>query len=351
MSGNCLTLGKKKIGKNEPCFIVAEVGINHNGDLQLARELVAAAAEAGADSVKFQNYRTAEMVGDRSLSMRYWSKGKEVEESQYDLFIRNELSFDDLSQLSEECAKYGIIMHSTPMGLQGLEELLDLDVPVLKNGSDCLSHLDLITAMGETGLPTVLATGMATAEEIDRAVRWFRATGNEELILLHCTSSYPAPSKDVNLARIPVLGDAFSCLVGLSDHSLGTTAAVGAVYVGACWIEKHFTLDNNFAGPDHWFSITPTKLSQLVTDVREAEQMMGSPRLGVVSSEEFGHKNFRLSCAANRDLKNGDRINSDDIRYLRPGTGFPPYLRQLIEGRYAARSIEAGEVFTFENLS
>jgi N-acetylneuraminate synthase/N,N'-diacetyllegionaminate synthase len=343
-----LAIGARKIGAGTPCFLVAEIGINHNGDLDLARRTIDAAVAAGADSVKFQNYVTEDFISDRSLTYEYTSQGRRVIEPQYDMFKRCELSPFALRELKHHCDGHDIIFHSTPTSPKGVRDLVDIGTPVLKNGSDYLTHGPLIRGMGESGLPTVLSTGMATLAEIDESVRIFRSTGNEQLVLLHCTSSYPTPAADVHLRKMPALATAFGCLVGFSDHTDGLVASLGAVTLGACWIEKHFTLDKNLPGPDHRFSADPSEFRALVQAVRFLEQSLGESRVGPAPSEDRGRSDFRLSCVARRPLARGQRIDWDDVAFRRPGTGLPPGHAQWLIGRTLRCDVNAGDVLVLE---
>ena len=337
-------------GNQSKTFIVAEIGINHNGDMELAREMIFAAAKAGADSVKFQNYFTEDFISDRSLMFSYQSSGKRITESQYDMFKRCELGFSQLQFLKDTCDKAGVIFHSTPTSLIGIKQLLDVGCKILKNGSDCLTNLRLVRAMGESGLLTVLSTGMACLSEIEAAVQTFRATGNDNLILLHCTSAYPTPPDQVNLSRIKVLSDAFGVKVGFSDHSEGNIASVCASFLGAKWIEKHFTIDKTLPGPDHWFSMNSTELSSLVASIRSAEQLLGSSQISPTSAEQKSRTEFRLSCVAARDLVAGHQIKSDDITFHRPGDGISPLNEQFLCGSIIRQPILKGEKFTLSHL-
>lgn len=326
-------------------FIVAEVGINHNGDMGLARDSIIAAAEAGADSVKFQNYKTEDFVTDRNLLFEYQSLGNTIKEPQYDMFKRCELTRNQLSYLKEQCDLAGVLFQSTPTSIEGIADLQAIGCQILKNGSDYLTNLRLVRAMGETGLKTILSTGMATLSEIDDAVRAFRETGNEGLMLLHCTSSYPTPAEDVNLARISTLREAFNVEVGFSDHTNGTTAAVGATILGARWIEKHFTLSKDLPGPDHWFSMDALELRQLVASVREAEKMLGTSAVEPTPSESLGRTDFRLSCVAARDIPKGESIKPYDITFQRPGDGIAPIHEGMLVGLKLSREIKKGQKF------
>jgi N,N'-diacetyllegionaminate synthase len=345
-----IQIGSRLVGTDHPCFIAAEIGINHNGDLALAREEIAAAAECGADSVKFQNYRTDDFILDRTLTYEYVSQGRRVIESQYDMFKRNELTRDQLLELKACCDRYDVVFHATPSGTDGLDDLVEIGAPVLKNGSDYLSHTPFIRAMGETGLPTVLSTGMATLAEVDRAVRTFRETGNDQLILLHCTSSYPTPRSAVHLRKMRTLGETFGCPVGLSDHTEGTAAAAAGAALGAVWIEKHFTLRRDLPGPDHWFSSDPQEFKALVESVRTVETMLGDPAVGPAPEEAVAREEYRLSCVAARNLAAGHTLTAGDVVFRRPGRGIPPADAHLLSGRVTARPIPAGHAIREEDL-
>lgn len=343
-------IGKRSVGQGHPCLLVAEIGINHNGDLDLAHRLIDVATEAGADAAKFQSYRTEDFVPDRSITYEYISQGQRVVEKQYDMFKRCELSSTALVELQEHCERRGLVFFSTPTSEEGVKDLVHMGVPLLKNGSDYLPHLPLIRAMARTHLPTVISTGMGTLAEIDDAVNAFRDAGGKDLILLVCTSSYPAPPEDTHLRRIPALGTVTGCPVGLSDHTNGIIAAVGAVALGSCIIEKHFTLDKNLPGPDHRFSADPAEFRALVQSVRTLEKSLGEPTIGPTESERLGRRNFRLSCVAARDLPIGHCLDESDIAFRRPGDGLPPKAVEWLLGRRLARGITAGHVFLPEDF-
>jgi N-acetylneuraminate synthase/N,N'-diacetyllegionaminate synthase len=346
-----LELGTRAIGDGAPCFVAAEVGINHNGDLALAHRLIDEAAAAGADGVKFQSYRTEDFISDRSLEYEYVSEGRPVREPQFDMFKRYELPVAALAELRAHCDERGVVFFATPTSERGIDELAAAGAPLLKNGSDYLGHLPLVRAMGRSGIPTVLSTGMATLADVDEAVRAFRDAGGRELVLLHCTSSYPTPPGEVNLRAIPVLATAFGCPVGFSDHTDGVVAAIGAVASGACFVEKHFTLDRTLPGPDHRFSSDPAELTALVSAIREVEAELGSGEVGPTASEERGRDEFRLSCAAAAALPVGHELTGDDIVYRRPGSGLPPAAVSLLVGRRLARAVAAGAAIVPADLA
>lgn len=344
-------IGKHEVGEGCPAMLVAEIGINHNGDMALARAMIDAAADAGATAVKFQNYRTEDFVRDRSLTYSYRAGGREVTESQDEMFRRCELSPSDLTGLRDHCADRGVMFHGTPTSEAGVCDLIELGAPVLKNGSDYLTHLPLIRAMGASGLPTVLSTGMATLAEIDDAVKTFRETGNERLILLHCTSSYPTKSQDTHLRKIQALASAFGCPVGFSDHTDGTTAAIAAVALGACWIEKHFTIDKSLPGPDQAFSADATDFRALVGAVRRVEAQLGKSNIGPTVCEQASREGFRLSCVAACDLQEGEVLSAADMIFARPGTGLAPKNAGLLIGRRLTRKVNAGDVLSLAMLA
>lgn len=345
-----IQIAGRNIGPGRPCFIAAEIGLNHNGDMDLACQSIEAAAAAGADGVKFQNYATADFLQDDTLTYTYQNHGKEITESQWAMFKRCELSEAQLEELKNHCERVGVVFFSTPTSEAGIKVLERLDSALIKNGSDYLTNLDLIRCMAATGKLTVLSTGMATVAEIDDAVNAFRQAGGRDLMLLHCTSSYPTSSDDINLRRIPVLAETFGCLSGFSDHSEGTTAAVGARVLGACFIEKHFTLDKNLPGPDHLFSADPAQFRELVNAVRTVEAAVGTGQLGPTLSESLGRVSFRLSCLSTDDLAAGTPLHRQHIAYRRPGTGIPPKQGDALLGLTLKRAVPRGHIFTWEDF-
>ena len=343
-------IGSRLVGEGQPCLLAAEIGINHNGDMNLAHRSIDAAADSGADAVKFQNFRTEDFISDRSLTYEYISQGKTVLESQFDMFKRCEVPRDHLRQLREHCERRGVIFFSTPSSESGIQDLIEIGAPLLKNGSDYLVHLPLIRAMAKSSLPTVISTGMASSEDIEDAVNAFRDAGGKELILLHCTSSYPTPPEDVHLRKMVTLSRRFDCPVGLSDHTHGTVAAIGSIALGACMIEKHFTLDRSLPGPDHRFSSDPAEFRALSDAVRSMEKSMGSQELGPAESESFGRYNYRLSCVSSRALVAGHHLTASDIAFRRPGSGFPPKDLDRLITRRLTRNVPLGHVFLAEDF-
>jgi N,N'-diacetyllegionaminate synthase len=340
-----VSVGGHELGPGRPCLIAAELGINHNGDMGLARRMIDAAAEAGADAVKFQSYHTEDFLSDRTLSYTYMSQGREVTEPQYDMFKRCELAPDQLKELAGNCRRRGVIFFSTPTNAQGVKDAVEAGAPILKNGSDYLQNLSLLRAMARTGLPTAISTGMATFAEIKAAADAYRGAGGSGLILVLCTSAYPTPPEGVALRRLPALAEAFNCPVGFSDHTEGVLAAVGAVTLGACFLEKHFTIDRNLPGPDQRFSSDPSEFRALVEAVRCAELALGSSELAPQAAEAHARAQFRLSCVASCDFVAGHRLAEEDIAFRRPATGLPPSKMDQLVGRTLVRAVHRGEQF------
>jgi len=351
-----IKIGERIVGPQVPVFIVAEIGINHNGDMNLAIKMMEAAAEAKVDSVKFQNYRTEDFLTDKSLTYKYSQNGTEVVESQFEMFKRLELTDENVRELKKQADRLGLIFHSTPTSNAGVDVLVNEGVTVLKNGSDFLTNTDLLTYMAQSSLPVVIATGMAVEDEIAIAVNAIRKAKpkhnkSDNLIVLHCTSAYPTPPEEVNLKKITTIASQFDCLVGLSDHSEGNSAAMGAVALGACWIEKHFTLDKSLPGPDHRFSCDLTEMKSLVNSVREIEVLLGSSELSPSPSEELARTQYRLSCAAAKELPAGHILQDIDIAFRRPATGIPPSSRASLLGKRLKKDIKSFELFDIGDLS
>lgn len=324
-------------------LLVAEIGINHNGDLDLAETMIRAAAEAGADAVKFQNYRTEDFLSNHALTYTYRNQGREVTESQFAMFKRCELNAADLARLQRACTAAGVQFFSTPTSAEGVDDLACVGTAWLKNGSDYLGHLPLIRHMARSGIPTILSTGMATEDEVAEAVAAFRAAGGTDLILLACTSAYPTPPECVHLRRITTLAQKFGCPAGFSDHTAGWEAAVAAVSLGACMVEKHFTTDRTLPGPDQWFSSDPGEFAELVRRVRQVETLLGQGELAPTPAEQRSREDFRLSCVAARDLPAGQVLQSADIAFRRPATGLPPSQVDRLLERPLIRAVTRGE--------
>lgn len=347
---NSFKIGNRNIGPGHSVFIVAEIGLNHNGDMGLAKKTIEAAAEAGADGVKFQNYKTEDFISDDELTYEYENNGKLVKETQKEMFKRCELSDAQLKELKDFCDSAGVVFHSTPTSEAGVDILKKINSKVIKNGSDFLTNSPLLKLMAKSEIPVVIATGMADEREIAEAVSTIRNAGCEDLIVLHCTSSYPTKMEDVNLRRMLSIRDKFDCLTGLSDHSEGYLAAVAATALGACWVEKHFTMDRTLPGPDHRFSSDPRELKELVLAVRAIEKAMGNPSIAPAKSEEEARKEYRLSCAAAHTIPKGHVLKEQDIIFRRPATGIPPSKVKTLVGKTVNKDVNEAEIFSTSDL-
>lgn len=345
-----IELGARLLGPDEPALVVAEVGINHDGDLSVAHRLIDEAADAGAGGVKFQNYKTEDFVLDRDLTWSYPGPSGMVTQSQYDMFKERELPQSALAELRSHAGERSLVFMSTPTSSDGVAELVAVGADAVKNGSDFLGHLPLIEDMARSGLPTVLSVGMATLGDIDDAVRAFRSAGGRELVLLHCTSNYPTAPSDVHLRKIPALLAAFGCPIGFSDHTEGVIAAAVAVSLGATFVEKHVTLGKDRIGPDHRFSSDPEELAELVEAVRTAEAALGTSVVGPADTEAAARLEYRLSCVAAADLGAGHVLTDGDLAFLRPGTGVAPRDRGWLVGRAVTRSVRLGEQITIDDV-
>jgi N,N'-diacetyllegionaminate synthase len=307
-------------------------------------------AKAGADCVKFQTFSATEFVNGDNEIYEYVSQGKTVRESQLAMFTRLELKREVFAQLFEHSRQRGLIPLSTPTDNGACNLLEGLDVGGYKIGSDDLVYSPFLKYVANKGKPIILSSGMADGEDIQRALDAIQSTGNNQVCVLHCVSLYPTPDRYVNLMKIPTMRKRFRCPVGFSDHSNGVTAALGAIALGACVVEKHFTLDKNMAGPDQRFSADPEELSQMVIEIRRMESILGRPGIKPAAGEIEMRKIARRSIVATRDLPAGHEISFDDLAFQRPGTGLMPYEAETIIGKKTKTEVKAKNMITFNNL-
>ena len=342
-----LLIGERWIGDGEPCFIVAEAGANHNRDLWMAKELIAVAAEAGADAVKFQTY-SAETLYSKQTPKFTYLEGL-TDKSTWDLIKEIELPREWQVELAEEAKKRGILFMSTPFDHRAVDELDALGVPVFKVASFEIVDLPLVRHAASKGKPMIISTGLADYEDIQDALAACREAGNDKVVLLQCASLYPAPPERINLRAMETMRRAFGTLVGLSDHTLGIHVAVAGAALGAAVIEKHYTLSRSLKGPDHPFAIEPGELRELVRQVREVEAALGDGRkLGPAPEEAEMHQKARRSLVAARAIPKGARIEPDMLTIKRPGYGIKPKHLDLVVGRVAKVAIEEDTVLTWE---
>jgi len=338
---------KKKKGFNKT-FVIAEIGLNHNGNYDLAKDSVIAAAKAGADAVKFQNFLTEDFLSDKSILHTYKNAGKEITEPLFDICKRSEFKKEWLPKLIKLCDKLDIIFLSTPTSERGVDDLISFGVKYIKNGSDYLSHIPLLKYMAATGATIIISTGMAYQKEIDDAVNTILSINpnKSKLIILHCTSNYPTSSKNVNLNKIDTLQNRYGVTVGFSDHTEGWISAVQAVTLGAKVVEKHFTLDKNLPGPDHWFSSDYDEFKELVKQIRLAEKRMGKSELKPTRSEFKVRDKWQLGLVWNKNILAGRKITRKDIAIRKPATGLRPKEIDSIIGCKATKNCNKGDPVT-----
>ena len=346
-----IDVGGRKVGPGHPCFIVAEAGVNHNGNLELARQLVDVAVQAGADAVKFQTFRAEKVISPQAPKAAYQLQTTDTGESQLDMVKRLELPFDAFGELYAYCQDEAILFMSTPFDEESADFLADLGVAVFKIPSGEITNLPFLAHVARKGKPMIVSTGMSYLGEVEAAVRTIEEAGNHALVLLHCVSNYPADPADINLRAMQTMAMAFGAPVGYSDHTPGIEVALAAVALGARVIEKHFTSDRGLPGPDHQASLEPDELAALVRGIRTVEAALGHGRKEPVASEANTAAVARKSLVAAKDIPAGAVLAEELITIKRPGTGLPPAMRPYLIGRTARMTIPAGAMLTWEMLA
>jgi N,N'-diacetyllegionaminate synthase len=340
----------RSIGAGAPVFFVAEAGVNHNGDLDLALKLVDAAADAGADAVKFQTFRTDALVTRQAPKAAYQRTATGDADSQHAMLSRLELDAMAHVALRDHAARRGLLFFSTPFDEASADDLEALDVALFKVPSGEITNVPLLRHLAAKGRPLIVSTGMSTLDEVALAVEVLRSAGDPPLALLHCLSAYPAPADEMNLRAMDTLRSSFQVPVGLSDHTAGLAVAVAAVARGAAIIEKHFTIDKTLPGPDHAASLDPAELRLLVQSIREVESALGEGDKRPMPCEMDTRRVARRSLVASRALHTGERLTADAIRIKRPGTGISPVDLGRALGRVVRRDVAADEVIQWGAL-
>ena len=344
-----LKIGSKRVGSGQPCFIIAEAGVNHNGDIRLAKRLINAAKKAGADAVKFQTFKAERLVTLRVPKAHYQSKAG-VKESHYEMLHKLELSDSAHVLLKTYCKKIGILFLSSPFDEASADFLDRLDVPAFKIGSGEITNIPFLKHIAKKQKPIILSTGMSSMGEVREAVKTLHRAGGHPLILLHCVSNYPADPKDANLRAMRTMAKACDLLVGYSDHTMGVEVALAAVAMGACVIEKHLTLDRTLSGPDHRASLEPEEFAALVRGIRTAESAFGHGRKEPAKSEANTAAVARKSLVTACRIPAGTKLKNEHITIKRPGTGISPARLISVLGRTACKTIRAGSLIKMEML-
>lgn len=335
-----ISIDGRKIGTDYAPYIIAEMSANHNGSIENAFKIIEQAKRCGADAVKLQTY-TADTITLNSRAPEFMIRGTLWDgQSLHELYQKAHMPWDWHKPLFDFAREQGITIFSSPFDFSAVDLLESLDAPAYKIASFEMVDLPLIRYVAQTGKPMIISTGMADADEIAEAVETAKSAGCRELVVLHCVSGYPAPAADYNLRTLPDMAARFGTLVGLSDHTLDNTTAVASVVLGACVIEKHFTLDRNGGGADDSFSLEPDGLQALCRDSKTAWQALGRVHYGLKSSEQ-GNVQFRRSLYFVKDMQKGDAIDETCIRSVRPGFGIAPKHFDELIGKRLTRNVQA----------
>ena len=324
-------------------YIIAEAGVNHNGSFELACKLVDAAKAAGVDCIKFQTFKSKNLVSRNAQKAEY-QKDTTGDGSQGDMLKKLELSYDEFIALKAYCDKIGICFLSTPFDFESIHFLNSIDMPFWKIPSGEVTNYPYLVALAKTGKPVVMSTGMCEIDEIETAIKVLRENGTKEVKLLHCNTEYPTPFEDVNLRAMQTMRETFGVEVGYSDHTKGIEVPVAAVALGAAVIEKHFTLDRNMEGPDHKASLEPHELAEMVNSIRNIEKSLGTGQKTPTPSEKKNIAIARKSIVAKTAIQAGDKLTTENITVKRPGSGISPMMWNAVIGTKAIRDFEEDEL-------
>ena len=339
----------RAVGHGQPCYVIAEAGVNHNCDVQLGYKLIETAGAAGADAIKFQSY-TASRIATRAAP-RYWVEPSDPKGTQWDTFDKlDKLSERDFKALLGQARHVGLTAFSTPFDDEAVDFLASLGVPAFKIASADLTCHGLIDRAARLGKPMLLSTGTSTLAEVEEALEVCRRAGHDEVALLHCTLKYPCPPEAINLRMMEHLMRAFPGVpVGLSDHSLGISVPQAAVALGACVIEKHYTVDKTLPGsPDHHLSVDPAQMKAMVDGIRTVEKALGKAEKGLEPMEKDAYLYARRSVTSKVRIPRGSAISREMLTYKRPGTGISPRHLEMVVGRVARQDIPEDTTITWE---
>lgn len=345
-----IKVGNRFIGTGEPVFVIAEAGVNHNGDVNLAKRLIDVAVESGADAVKFQTFHADHMVTCTAAKADYQKSTTSSEESQYEMIKNLELSDDVFLELADYTRKQKILFLSTPFDEESVELLDRIDVPAYKISSGEITNFPLLKKIAEKKKPVIMSTGMATLGETEDAFHYLKKCGSEDIIILHCTTSYPAPVVSVNLNAMKTLRCAFHVPIGYSDHTEGITIPIAAVAMGACVLEKHFTCDRTLPGPDHKASLESHELKAMITAIRDIELAKGTGIKIPNDDEEEIKKVARKSIVAKKNIESGTILDESMLDFKRPGTGIEPIFLHRVVGKISKKEFMKDDLILWEYL-
>ncbi len=341
-----LKVGNYELGGVHPVFVIAEAGVNHNGDIELAKELIRKAKQCGADCVKFQTFKAEQVVSAKAPKAVYQLKTTDPGESQIDMLRALELSEDAYPELLRICEEEDILFLSTPYNFEDADFLDRLGVTAFKIASGQLIEHPFLEHVAKKGKPVILSTGMGTLKEVEEAIEVIHNAGNDKIIVLQCTTNYPSPIEETNLRAMITMRNKCKVLVGYSDHTCGNTATMAAVSLNACLIEKHFTLDKGLPGPDQASSADPEEFSELVRLIRETEKCLGTPDKKPSPQEIKNIQGMRRSLASSRNISAESIISWDNVTFKRPATGIPGNQSHMVLGKKARQDIPADTLIT-----
>ena len=345
-----IRIGDRRVGEGQKAYLIAEMSANHLQDYERAKKIILAAKQAGADAVKLQSYRpdtiTIDCRGEEFMATKgsLW-EGRNL----YELYQEAYMPWEWHEGLFAYAREIGIDIFSSPFDFSAVELLESLNAPAYKIASYEILDIPLIRKCAATGKPVILSTGIATLADIERAVEACRAEGNDQIAILKCVSQYPTPYPDLNLRTIPHMAEAFHCVTGLSDHSMGSAVDVAAVTLGACIVEKHMTLRRADGGADSAFSMEPEEFAGMVADIRNIEQALGRATYELTEAQKRGRKNAR-SLYVVKDIRAGEIFTPENLRSIRPGRGLPTWHYQEILGKKAAEDLKAGTAMRWEYI-
>jgi N-acetylneuraminate synthase/N,N'-diacetyllegionaminate synthase len=336
------------IGKEYPCFIIAEAGVNHNGSLEMALELVRKAKETGVDCVKFQTFKAERVVTPDAPKANYQLEVTDKSESQFDMLKKLELTKEDYQQIIKLCQELDIVFLSTPYSEEDTDFLEELGVPAYKIASGQLTEPSFLAHVASKNKPLIVSTGMANLAEVYEGVKAIQAMNNEQLVVLQCTTNYPSSLEDANINAMNAMQEALQVIIGYSDHVPNNYACFAAVAKGAKVIEKHFTLDKNLPGPDHSSSLNPEEMAELVTGIRSIEKSLGSKIKQPTKAELKNKTGMRRSIVINSFLPKGAIVTKEVVSFKRPATGIAPKMLAEVIGKKVVKDIAADTILKWK---
>lgn len=331
----------------EKVFIIAEAGVNHNGSIEIAKRLVDGAVEAGVDAIKFQTFKAEKLVTKSASKANYQKENTNQAETQFEMLKKLELSKEMHIELLQYCREKGIQFISAPFDMESIEVLEELKIEIFKIPSGEITNLPYLRKIGKLNRKVILSTGMSNLDEIRKAVQVLYEEGTQDITILHCNTQYPTPMEDVNLRAMQTIKEKLNIKVGYSDHTLGIEVPIAAVAMGACVIEKHFTLDKNMKGPDHKASLDCKELAEMVRSIRNIEKALGREEKNITASELKNIEVARKSIVAARDICKGEVYSEENLTTKRPGNGISPMRWDEVIGQVANQNYKKDELITW----